>query len=569
MKNDFILICQFDQNYFNLAKLFIESFLTHHPEFFGLIYVNTVGLSCQSEDSLWRLHSSVVVENESLESNRFNMPMDEFPLKELMACRKAFVLQHAMQRYPGKTYIMFDVDLLVRKPLTSLLNQLNRHPYGVIFQKRFQNVKEKQINSSIIFLRYSFKHLADSWVTNIQTKKVETPQIKQWQWLWDQLTLVAAVEECQRHRLPYRISETKYLNERFSENACIWTVLGGNKSTIFDLFSRAHQGMVPEISVNQFLEYYQQGEWQLALVIGETYLKRNPKNNHVLYLISDILVRSSLPNYAIGYLERINPSKLPKDIPVYATLGLCYQSIGVREKALYYLNRSIQTEVENKAVRTAIRQLTGNANELFTHYYQTNFWGGKESLSGPGSDSNQTKILIGEVSKILSRYSIKSVLDLPCGDFFWMQNVCLDDVDYMGADIVDELIVKNQKKFGRPGKRFKKMDIIADDLPTVDLIICRDCFIHFSFQDIQHALAKIIQSKSKYLLTTTYPSTLKNCNISLGHYFPLNLALAPINFPAPIYMFNEGNTEFSDDRQSKSMGVWLIESLRDFMHVDV
>ena len=39
------------------------------------------------------------------------------------------------------------------------------------------------------------------------------------------------------------------------------------------------------------------------------------------------------------------------------------------------------------------------------------------------------------------------MLDIPCGDFYWMKEVDLKDIEYIGADIVDELIKKNNDKF--------------------------------------------------------------------------------------------------------------------------
>jgi hypothetical protein len=39
------------------------------------------------------------------------------------------------------------------------------------------------------------------------------------------------------------------------------------------------------------------------------------------------------------------------------------------------------------------------------------------------------------------------LLDIPCGDFNWMKLLNLG-VDYIGADIVGELIAENRRRFG-------------------------------------------------------------------------------------------------------------------------
>ena len=45
---------------------------------------------------------------------------------------------------------------------------------------------------------------------------------------------------------------------------------------------------------------------------------------------------------------------------------------------------------------------------------------------------------------------IRSILDLACGDFNWMSQVLKNvDVDYIGSDIVEDLIISNRKKSKR------------------------------------------------------------------------------------------------------------------------
>jgi hypothetical protein len=41
----------------------------------------------------------------------------------------------------------------------------------------------------------------------------------------------------------------------------------------------------------------------------------------------------------------------------------------------------------------------------------------------------------------MEAHDVKSLLDIPCGDFHWMRRVNLQGLSYVGADIVRELIV--------------------------------------------------------------------------------------------------------------------------------
>jgi len=211
----------------------------------------------------------------------------------------------------------------------------------------------------------------------------------------------------------------------------------------------------------------------------------------------------------------------------------------------------------------------------FTKFYMTNQWGGKESRSGPGSDSDQTRIIIKELPTLLSELNISTMLDIPCGDLNWMQHVELRNIDYTGADIVKPLIQKNTEKYGRNGVCFQHLDILEDKLPKKDLVLCRDCLVHFSISDVFLALNNICNSQSEYLLTTTYTDSKMRLSVNLnglgvdndngdivtGLWRPLNLELAPFMFPEPLVVINEGCTEHVAVTD-KSLGLWRIADLR-------
>jgi len=199
-----------------------------------------------------------------------------------------------------------------------------------------------------------------------------------------------------------------------------------------------------------------------------------------------------------------------------------------------------------------------SVESIFTEIYRENRWSGI-SRSGVGSDLTQTKVIRAELPKIFSQLGISSILDIPCGDFFWLKEVDLGSIPYTGAEIVDEIIVKNKEKYAKKNRKFVKLDILNDRLPKVDLILCRDLFIHFSFNDIRKSLSRIKESNSKYLLTTSYISTKKNQDIATGEWRPLNLLIPPFSFPTPLRIINEKSTIKHDF--SKSLLLWKVENL--------
>ena len=195
--------------------------------------------------------------------------------------------------------------------------------------------------------------------------------------------------------------------------------------------------------------------------------------------------------------------------------------------------------------------------KIFSEIYDNNAWKNEESKSGPGSTVKSTFKLIDALPSIFQTFNIKSVLDLPCGDFNWMKTVPMDNIEYTGADIVSNMITNNSLKY--PNVKFKVLDLLTDILPTVDLIICRDCLVHFSNHDVKRALFNICQSKSKYLLVTTFPNQVNN-NISMGQWRAINLQTDPFLFPEPITIINEklDIKEYAD----KSMALWSIDSIK-------
>ena len=200
-------------------------------------------------------------------------------------------------------------------------------------------------------------------------------------------------------------------------------------------------------------------------------------------------------------------------------------------------------------------------DETFIDIYKNNFWNSKESVSGKGSDFLQTETIVQEIPKLLEKFKVSTMHDIPCGDFNWMKQVELKGVHYLGSDIVPELIDANTKNFSSSSINFKLTDITNDSLPMVDLIFTRDCLVHFSYDDTRSALLNIIASGSKYLLATSYVERERNYDIATGEWRPINLERKPYNFPTPLLSINENSTEDDGENPDKSLLLWEIKEL--------
>ncbi len=202
-----------------------------------------------------------------------------------------------------------------------------------------------------------------------------------------------------------------------------------------------------------------------------------------------------------------------------------------------------------------------NATEIFSGYYETSYWGDSESKSGQGSSLEGTRVIRRELPGLLQVLGCRSLLDVPCGDLYWIRQIELPVTEYIGADIVPGLIERNQQLFGGDGRRFQVLDITQDEIPAVDAILCRDCLIHLSNELIAAALRNVARSGARYFLATTFIGGPSNWDIKTGAWRPVDLCKPPFGLPAPRQLLVEEPQYlgFGD----KAIGIWAVEDLRE------
>ncbi|MCP3968315.1 MAG: hypothetical protein GY718_18550 [Lentisphaerae bacterium] len=147
-----------------------------------------------------------------------------------------------------------------------------------------------------------------------------------------------------------------------------------------------------------------------------------------------------------------------------------------------------------------------------------------------------------------------------------MKEIKLSKIDYTGGDIVDELIESNTKKYSSKNINFIKINILENNalinLKEKDLLLCRDCLIHFSNKDVLKALNNICKTKCKYLLASTYPGENKNKNIVTGMWRRINLTLKPFSLPAPLEIIDEKDRECTSKYPRKHIALWDIKEIK-------
>ncbi len=230
-------------------------------------------------------------------------------------------------------------------------------------------------------------------------------------------------------------------------------------------------------------------------------------------------------------------------------LRSAFHSLPVSAKRLFRSN--MQRQIDTESTRLD-----------FSAIYRFNGFVGTESLSGAGATRFQTRIIRSELPKIFRQLGVKSIVDIPCGDFHWMRDVDLVGIHYTGADLVDEMVSKNQRLFGGSDRVFRCVNLISGPLPEADLVFCRDCLVHLPYEDALAAIETIRKSKCQWLLTTTFTRTTPNTDLDATGWRALNLTLPPFNFPQPSLLISEKCTEAGGLAGDKSLGLWRIADLQ-------
>jgi Methyltransferase domain len=192
---------------------------------------------------------------------------------------------------------------------------------------------------------------------------------------------------------------------------------------------------------------------------------------------------------------------------------------------------------------------------IFSKIYHTNAWQDPESISGRGSTLARTQIIMSQLPLLLQELNSKTLLDAACGDFNWMQHIDLGPVNYIGVDVVPDLIRRNRQLHEGPRRTFTALDVTTDPLPPADAILCRDCLIHLSHARISAAISNFKKTNATHLLCTTHTNVRENIDCPDGSWRSLNLEIPPFNFPRPLKLIVE------DAEMGKCLGVWRIENL--------
>ena len=141
---------------------------------------------------------------------------------------------------------------------------------------------------------------------------------------------------------------------------------------------------------------------------------------------------------------------------------------------------SLLDRYRNRYARHRLAQIGNTTKDIFHHYYETNEWGNDESISGPGSTAHYTANIRKMIPQLVKDLKVSAILDAPCGDFNWFKLIELrEGINYIGGDIVETLVKRNQLLYGKNNTKFITLDIVQDVLTKSGLMALPRLFISF------------------------------------------------------------------------------------------
>lgn len=188
--------------------------------------------------------------------------------------------------------------------------------------------------------------------------------------------------------------------------------------------------------------------------------------------------------------------------------------------------------------------------------YAKNIWNGVESMSGPGSGAAATMKLREVLPELVAGLAIDSVLDVACGDGYWMPDL----PGYTGIDAAPQAIKRARQL--HPDRNYIHGDFLTTDV-RADLIIMRDVLQHLSIE-VAKQMVRRARLRCTYLLASSYRGG-KNTGISYeslmkGKAYDNDLEVAPFNLGPPTQIIPDGWSYHGDGMRDerKFLGLWTF-----------
>jgi SAM-dependent methyltransferase len=179
--------------------------------------------------------------------------------------------------------------------------------------------------------------------------------------------------------------------------------------------------------------------------------------------------------------------------------------------------------------------MTTDIASAFETIYREKRWGAGLG-SGHGSLPKGTETYRAFLEDFIRANNVRRVVDYGCGDWQFSRLIDWQGAEYVGLDVVSELIAANRNAFGRPGVSFEINRGHPDDLPDGDLLVTKDVLQHLPTAEIHTFLSDVVP-RYKLALLTNDTGEQVNGDVPPGGWRPLDLTAEPFGVGTVIAVF--------------------------------
>ena len=286
---------------------------------------------------------------------------------------------------------------------------------------------------------------------------------------------------------------------------------------IIGLISHANtQGDIPENVLKQMIgEAKEKYPNHIIMLFGN-------KDNPLVEEVVDFRQENGDINWIIAFMKRLDLLITPQSGPCFIAAGLKIPMWVYRSKAKFW---DYVLNYDNYKVEKWYERENLTPTEIFDKLYKSGGWNGIGS--GPGSNVEINKEYLTILHKIIDYTpSIKTVIDIGCGDWQLMKNLSFTK-NYIGIDVSPYIIEQNKIKYEKENVKFLIGDLISGNLPDGDICIVKDVLQHLTNDQVKICLDNL--KKYKICIITNDYTDSSATDIQMGQWRPINILLPPFS----------------------------------------
>lgn len=169
--------------------------------------------------------------------------------------------------------------------------------------------------------------------------------------------------------------------------------------------------------------------------------------------------------------------------------------------------------------------------DVFGTIYDTNSW---TEGSGPGSLVEVNREYLELLANFFKWNNIKRVADIGCGDFQLMRHFDFSNIEYIGYDVVSQVIARNKSVYSTNNIEFRDMPDDVAEIEGGDIVLIKDVLIHLENEEVTRLLT-VLSEKFRFVLTVNdinKEGIEANAAITTGQFRPIDVTKPPFSFNA-------------------------------------